>query len=42
MVGGVELADAQAQPNGCELLTEKDSKTILGKAVRRETDLARA
>lgn len=40
MVGGVELAGAQTQPSACELLTEKDARTILGKAVRRETNVA--
>jgi hypothetical protein len=40
MLGGVELADAQTQPGACELLTEKDARTILGKPVRRETNLA--
>jgi ribosomal protein S5 len=40
MVGGVDAAGAQTQPNACELLTQNDAKKILGKAVRRETNLA--
>lgn len=40
MVAGVEVAGAQTQPNACELLTQNDAKKILGKAVRRETNLA--
>ncbi len=40
MVGGLETAEAQTQPNACELLTQNDAKKILGKAVRRETNLA--
>jgi hypothetical protein len=40
MVAGVEVAGAQTQPNACELLTQNDAKKILGKTVRRETNLA--
>jgi hypothetical protein len=40
MVGSVELAGAQTQLNACELLTEKVARKVLGKPVRRETNLA--
>ena len=40
MVAGVEVAGAQTPPNVCELLTQNDATKILGKAVRRETNLA--
>jgi hypothetical protein len=40
MVGGVDGAGAETQPNACELLTQNDARKILGKAVRRETHLA--
>jgi hypothetical protein len=40
MIGGVETAGAQTQPSACELLTKRDAKKILGKAVRRETNLS--
>ena len=40
MVAGLETAGAQTQPNACELLTQNEAKKILGKAVRRETNLA--
>jgi hypothetical protein len=40
MVGGLGIAAAQTQPNACELLTQQDAKKVLGKAVRRETNLA--
>jgi len=40
MAVGVDAAGAQMQPNACELLTQNDAKKILGKAVRRETNLA--
>jgi hypothetical protein len=33
-------ASAQTVPNACELFTQKDAKKILGKTVRRETNLA--
>jgi hypothetical protein len=39
-LGDGSLAAAQAQPNACELFTRKEAKRILGKAVRRETNLA--
>lgn len=42
MVGGVDAAGAQTQPNACGLLTQNDAKKILGKTVRRETNLAGA
>jgi hypothetical protein len=42
MVGGVDAAGAQTQPNACGLLTQSDAKKILGKTVRRETNLAGA
>jgi hypothetical protein len=42
MVGGVDAAGAQTQPKACELLTQKDATKILGKPVRRETNLAGA
>lgn len=35
--GGV--AGAQEQPTACELLTAKEAKKVLGRSVRRETDL---
>lgn len=38
--GGNVAVGAQAEPNACELLTRKDAKKVLGKAVRRETDLS--
>jgi hypothetical protein len=40
MVGGVDASGAQTQPNACELLTQQDAKKILGKTVRRETNVA--
>jgi hypothetical protein len=40
MVGSVDASGAQTQPNACELLTQNDAKKILGKTVRRETNLA--
>ena len=40
MVCGIDASGAQTQPNACELLTQNDAKKILGKAVRRETNLA--
>jgi hypothetical protein len=40
MVGGVDASGAQTQPNACELLTQNDAKKILGKTVRRETNVA--
>jgi hypothetical protein len=36
---GIDAVGAQAPPNACELLTQKDARTILRKAVRRETNL---
>jgi hypothetical protein len=36
---GIDPVGAQAPPNACELLTQKDARTVLGKAVRRETNL---
>jgi ribosomal protein S5 len=39
IVGGVDAAAAQTQPNACDLLTQNDAKKILGKTVRRETNL---
>jgi hypothetical protein len=40
IVGGLETAGAQTEPTACELLTQNDAKRILGKTVRRETNLA--
>jgi hypothetical protein len=40
MVGGIDASGAQTQPNACELLTQNDAKKILGKTVRRETNVA--
>jgi hypothetical protein len=38
--GGWNVAvAAQEQPNACELLTRKEARKILGKAVRRETNI---
>jgi hypothetical protein len=39
MVGSVDAVSAQTQPNACELLTRKDAKEIIGKPVRRETNI---
>ena len=36
----MEAADAQTQPDACDLLTEREAKKVLGKAVRRETRFA--
>ncbi|HYU39298.1 MAG TPA: hypothetical protein VEM59_05610 [Acidimicrobiia bacterium] len=39
-VGGAgEAFGSQAQPNACALFSRKDAKKIIGKAVRRETDI---
>jgi hypothetical protein len=37
--GGADAFGAQAQPNACELFSRKDAKKILGKSVRRETNI---
>ncbi|MDQ6852502.1 MAG: hypothetical protein M3046_02240 [Actinomycetota bacterium] len=38
--GASDALGAQAQPNACRLLSRKDAERILGKPVRRETNLA--
>lgn len=38
--GGADAEGAQVQPNACKLLSQKSARRILGKPVRRETNLA--
>lgn len=38
-IGGAEAFGQPVQPNACELFTRKDAKRILGKSVRRNTDI---
>jgi hypothetical protein len=38
-IGGAEAFGQPAQPNACELFTRKDATRILGKSVRRNTDI---
>jgi hypothetical protein len=38
-IGGAEAFGQPAQPNACELFFRKDAKRIIGKSVRRDTDI---
>lgn len=38
-LGGGDALGAQEQPNACELFSRRDAKKILGKSVRRETNI---